>query len=67
MDIASLTQLVTTTPILSEAERTYWLEHLPTMKPEQCVELEQILNAPIELPLGSVITTILHSFVGQQA
>jgi hypothetical protein len=56
MNLSSLTALVRSTPLLSDAERAYWLEHLPTMKPNQCERLETILNSPDEGPFASAIT-----------
>ena len=60
MDLPTLTKLVRTTPILNEAERTWWLTYLPTMKPEQCERLEQILTQPINLPFGAIITNFFR-------
>ncbi|MSR87512.1 hypothetical protein EXS70_05105 [Candidatus Peribacteria bacterium] len=65
MNLSELTQLVTGTPLLTEPERTYWLSHLPTMKPEQCSRLEQILSQPVELPFGDVITGFFQSMMNK--
>lgn len=67
MDLAVLTSLVTSSPLLTEPERAYWLQHLPTMQDEQRARLEQILNQPIELPFAGVIANVLQSITGKQA
>lgn len=67
MDLAALTSLVATTPLLTEPERAYWLQHLPTMQPEQRARLEQILNQPIELPFAGTIANMLTSLVDKHA
>ncbi len=63
MDLPSLTKLVSTTSLLTEAERTFWLEYLPTMKPEQCAKLEQILTQKIEFPFKGVVSKFLYGLV----
>lgn len=67
MDLAALTSLVMSSPLLTEPERAYWLQHLPGMTPGQCARLEQILNQPIELPFAGVIANVLQSITGKQA
>ncbi len=39
-----LLSLVNASPLLSQAEREYWREHLPRMSPEQCEKLTRILS-----------------------
>ena len=50
MDAAALIQLVRASALLTDAEREYWLQNLPSMTPAQCKKLEAILGAPNPLP-----------------
>ena len=44
MDIALLAAKVQTSPLLSDAERQYWISNLPHMTPPQILKLERILT-----------------------
>ena len=64
MDLPTLIAFVSSTPLLSEAERAWWKAHLPTMMPEQCAQLEKILTQKIDLPFVGVITNFIRGLAG---
>lgn len=63
MDLPALTKLTRETPILTEPERAFWLEHLPTMKPEQCARLEQLIAPQEDGFFEGVLKNFFASFI----
>ena len=53
MDQQQLRTFIQNSSVLTEPERAYWLEHLNKLNPEQCNELEKILqNGEKDLEAG---------------
>ena len=49
MDLALITNKVQKSHFLTDAERSYWLEHLPTMTEAQIKELDDILTQAAQI------------------
>ncbi len=56
MDLASLQDLVRRSSLLSDSDRKYWLENLPTMKPDHVAKLEKILAEGEQINVGEKVT-----------
>ncbi len=50
MDLSLLQKKVETSKLLTETERSYWTENLPTMNEQQIQKLDQILTEADGLP-----------------
>lgn len=44
MDLSQLQALIQKSTLITDEERAYWLQTLPTMKPEHVAKLEAILS-----------------------
>jgi hypothetical protein len=66
MNITALTQLVQTTPVLSQEERAYWLTHLSKLNKEQREELASTLQPSGALPFEKELTSYFDA-IGQAA
>ena len=50
MSITEIHALVERSKLLSQSERTYWLQTLPSMTPDQVAKLETILTKASQIP-----------------
>lgn len=61
MDTPALTQLIQNSYLLSDAQRSYWVQQLPLMKPDQKVKLEEILAGSDKMPFQQEMENYLLS------
>jgi hypothetical protein len=50
MTRTQLEELIKTSLLLTDREREYWQQKLPTMNAEQTAKLEQILSTTVQIP-----------------
>ena len=56
-----LEALIKKSLLLTDAEREYWLRHLPTMSEPHIAKLQKILGSPIDMPFMKQVESYVVS------